>query len=191
MVEEDARAAEHPVRLAVLPHDPVAVELRHRVGAVRVEGGVLVLRNLLHLPVELRGRRLVDAAAPGEAARAPRLEDAQDTRRVHVRCELGGVERHLNVALSREVVDLVGPYFAYHLHDAHRVTEVRVVEVEAGTALKVSDALAVVHGRAPDGAVDVVALLQEEFRKVRAVLARDAGYQRCLFHFISLRNFYK
>ena len=95
------------------------------------------------------------------------------------------------MALSREVVDLVGPYFAYHLQDAHRVAEVRVVEVEAGTALKVRYALAVVHRRAPDGAVDVVALVQEELRKVRAVLARDAGDQCCLSHFISLRNFYK
>ena len=161
----------------------VAVELRHRVGAVRVEGGVLVLRNLLHLPVELRGRRLVDAAAAREAAQAHRLEDAQDTRRVNVRSELGGVERYLYVALRREVVDLIRSYFAYHLQDAHRVAEVGVVEVEAGTALKVSDALAVVHRRAPDGAVDVVALLQEELRKVRAVLAGDAGDQCCSHHY--------
>lgn len=191
MVEEDARAAEHAVRLPVLPHDPVAVELGYRVGAVRVEGGVLVLRYLLHLPVELRGRRLVDAAAAREAAQAHSLEDAQDTRRVHVCRELGGVERHLYVALSREVVDLVGPYFAYHLQDAHRVAEVGIVEVEVREPLKVRDALAVVHRRAADGAVDVVALLQEELRKVRAVLAGDAGDQYCLSHFISLRNFYK
>lgn len=62
VVEQDARAAEHVVGLAVLLDNPVAVELCHGIGAVGVKRGLLVLRDLLHLAVELRGRSLIDAA---------------------------------------------------------------------------------------------------------------------------------
>ena len=53
VVEQDPGAAEHAVGLAVFLDDPVAVKLGDRIGRVRVERGVLVLRHLLHLAVEL------------------------------------------------------------------------------------------------------------------------------------------
>ena len=49
------------------------------------------------------------------------------------------------------------------------------MQVEARHALQMGDALAVVHRRAADRTVHIVAFLKQEFGKVRAVLARDAG----------------
>src|SRR5688572_32192847 len=41
------------LRLAVVAHDPVGVELGDRVGAARIEGRGLALRRLLHQAIEL------------------------------------------------------------------------------------------------------------------------------------------
>ena len=53
VIEEDTRAAEHVVGLAIFLHYPVAVELGNGIRAIGMEGGVLVLRHLLHLAVKL------------------------------------------------------------------------------------------------------------------------------------------
>src|SRR5579859_1640418 len=82
VVEEDAVAGEHAVRLAVVHRDPVGVELRHGIGAARVEGRGLLLRRLAHQPVELGGRGLVEARLLLQAEDADRLEDAQRPERV-------------------------------------------------------------------------------------------------------------
>src|SRR5580692_3862358 len=60
VIEQDAGHGEHPVRLAVVLGQVVAVGLGHAVGAARVEWGLLGLRRLPHLPEHLRGRRLVE-----------------------------------------------------------------------------------------------------------------------------------
>ena len=185
VVEEDARAGEHPVGFAVLLDDPEAVELRDGVGRIGMERRALVLRHLLHLAVQLGGRGLVDAARLLQPREAHGLQDAQDARRVDVRRELGHVERDLHMALRREVVDLVGADGRDDLEDAQRVAEVAVVEVEARPALQMGDPLAVVGRTAPDDAVDLVALLQQKLREVAAVLSRHAGNQRFLRHLFS------
>ncbi len=174
MVEEYARAAVHPVGLAVFLDDPEAVELGYGVGAVGVEGGILVLRHLLDLAVELGCRGLVDAAGVLESAEAHGLEDAEHACGVDVGGELGGVERDLDMALGGEVVDLVGAHVAHYLEDRHRVAQIGVVEVEIGASLEVGDALAVVDRRAADGAVDVISLLKQQLRQKRPVLTGDA-----------------
>lgn len=171
VVEQDARAAEHVVGLAVLLDDPIAVEFGHGVGAVGVERGLLVLRDLLHLAVELRGRSLVDAAGLGQPAQANGLQDTQHARCIDVGGELRRIERNLHVALGRKVIDLVGTHRADHLDDAHRVAEIGVVQVEIRFSLQMGDTFAVVGRRTADRAVDVVPLLQQQFSQERAVLA--------------------
>lgn len=175
VVEQDTRTAEHVVGLAVLLDDPVAVELRHGVGAVGVERGLFVLRNLLDLAVELRSRSLIDAAGLSQTAQAHGLKDTQHARGIDIGGELRRVERHLHVALSRKVIDLVGTHRADHLDDAHRVAEVGVVKVKMGFAFEMGDALAVIGRRAADRAVDIVPFRQQKFSQKRAVLARDSG----------------
>jgi len=175
VVEEDARAAEHIVGLAVLLDNPEAVELGHGIGAVGMEGGVLVLGHLLHLAVELGGRGLVDAAGLLETTGTDGLQHAEHAGGVHIGRELGGVEADLHMALCGEVVDLVGAHLAHHLDDAHGVAEVGVVEVEVGLALQMGDALAEVNAAAADDAVDFVAFVQKKLAQVRAVLTGDTG----------------
>lgn len=79
------------------------------------------------------------------------------------------------MALCRQIIDFVRTYLAHDLHDAHRVAQVGVVQVEVRASLKMRDALAVVHRRAADSAVNIISFLQQELGKVGAVLARDAG----------------
>lgn len=77
MIEEDTVACEHVISIAVLTHDPVAILLGHSIRRVGMEWRVLVLRNFLYFPVELRGRSLVDAAGIGQPCLTNSLKDAQ------------------------------------------------------------------------------------------------------------------
>ncbi len=54
VVEENAVAAVHAVRLTVVLHDPEAVELGHAVGRAGIERSGLALRHFLYLTEELR-----------------------------------------------------------------------------------------------------------------------------------------
>ena len=173
MVEKDPRAAVHPVCLAVLLHYPVAVELRHRIRAVRMERRVLVLRNLLHLTVKLRRGRLVDPAGPRQPALTHSLQDPQNACRVHVRRELRRVEAHLHMALRRKVVYLVRTHLPDHLDDAHRVPKIRIMQMEMRPALQVRYPLPVVHRRAPYRPVDFISFPQQKLGQERSVLAGD------------------
>ena len=60
VVEEDAVAGIDAVGLAIVDADPVGVEFGDGVGAARIEGGGLALRDLLDEAVELRGAGLVE-----------------------------------------------------------------------------------------------------------------------------------
>ena len=155
-----------------------------------MERRLLVLRDLLDLAVELRGRGLIDAAGLRQTAQAHGFEDAQHARGIDIGGELRGVERHLHVALGCKVVDLVGAHLADDLNDAHRVAEIGIMEVEPGSAFEMGDPLAVVGRRAADRAVDVITLFQQEFRQERAVLARNPGDQSC-FHILSYRVYFE
>ena len=180
VVEQDAVAGIHPVRLAVVDGDPVGVELGHRVGAPRIEGGGLLLRDLLHQAVELGGGRLVETGFLFQAQDADRLEDAQRAEGVGVGGVFGFLEGNGDVALRGEVVDLVGLHLLDDADQARRIGEVAVVQDEAAVLLvrilvQVVDAIGVEQRGAALDAVDFVALVQQEFGEVGAVLAGDAG----------------
>ena len=92
MVEKNTRAAEHIVGFAVLLNDPISIELGYGIGAVGMERGFLVLRDLLHLAIKLRGRSLIDAAGLGKSALAYGLKNAQHARSIDVGRELRSIE---------------------------------------------------------------------------------------------------
>ena len=160
VVEQDATAAEHIVGLTVLLHNPEAVELGHGIGAVGMEGGVLVLGNLLHLAVELGGAGLIDAAGLLEVAGAHGLQHAEHTGGIDIGRELGRVETDLHVALGRKVVDLIGLHLVHHLDYRHGVAQVGIVQVEVGLALQMGNALTEIDTAAADDAVNFVAFLK-------------------------------
>ena len=53
-----------------------------------MEGGVLVLWNLLYLAIELAGRGLIDAAGVSKAQLAHGLQNTQYTNGINIRCKL-------------------------------------------------------------------------------------------------------
>ena len=160
VVEQDAAAAEHIVGLTVLLDNPEAVEFGHGIGAVGMEGGVLVLGNLLYLAVELGGAGLIDAAGLLQVAGTHGLEHAEHTGGIDIGRELGRVKTDLHVALGRKIVYLVGLNFVHHLHNRHGVAQVGIVQVEVGLALQMGNALTEIDTAAADDAVHFVALLK-------------------------------
>ena len=86
-----------------------------------MERGLLVLRDLLHLAIKLRGRSLIDAAGLGKSALAYGLKNAQHTRSIDVGRELRSIERNLHMALSRQIINLIRFYHPYYLQDTHRI----------------------------------------------------------------------
>jgi hypothetical protein len=91
------------------------------------------------------------------------------------------------VALGAQVVDLVGLHLAQDAGQVGGVGQVAVVKVEAGLIgvgvhIEMIDPLGVEGGGAALDAVDLIALLQQEFSQVGTVLAGDAGDEGALGH---------
>ena len=174
MVEEDAGAAEHIIGFAVFLDDPEAVKLGHGVRAVRVERGILVLRDFFDFAVKFACRSLINTAGLFEVVGTHSFKHSENACSIDVGSEFRGVERDLHMALGREVIDFSRLDLAHNLHEAHGVAHVGVVQVEIRPAFEVGDAFTVVHRRAANDAVDFIALGEEKFRKVGAVLTGDA-----------------
>ncbi len=95
---------------------------------------------------------------------------------------LGGLEADLDVALGREVVDLVGLGLLHEADQVGGIGQVAVVQEEARLVLvrvdvEMVDAGGVERRRAPLDAVHDVALGEQELGEIGAVLAGDAGDQ--------------
>ncbi len=121
MVEQDAVAREHVVRLAVIDRDPVGIELGHAVGRAWIEWRFLRLRDLLHLAVEFGRRSLVDPGHVRQAQQPHGLEDAQGADAVDIGRVLGLLEAHLDMRHGAEIVDLVGLYLLDDPDDVGRI----------------------------------------------------------------------
>ena len=130
VVEEDAVAAKHIIALAIVLHNPEAIELGNSVGAAGIEGCGLALGHLLDESVELGSGGLVDAAGVGKTGNADGLQQTQDAHGIGISGELGDVEGDLHVALGREVVDLVGTDLADDADEGGGVGHVAPVEVD-------------------------------------------------------------
>ena len=170
VVEEDAAARVDPVGRAIDGRHPVRVNLGGRIGAPRVQGRVLVLWRRGRAE-HLRGRGLVEAHRDG--SRTDRLEQPRRSQAVGVACVLGLVERDVDVALRRQVVDLVGLHVLHEAVEPARVGHVAVVQHQLGAGamrrvrvLEVVDPRAVHRGAAAHHAVDLVALAEQQLREI-------------------------
>ena len=112
---------------------------------------------------------------------------------------IGGVLRSLkadrHMALGTQIVDLVGLDLAEDAGEVGGIREIAVVQLQAGIWLvrilvDVINALGVEMRRPTLDAMDFIALLEEELRQVRAILARDAG-DECFFHDLILNLSYR
>ena len=185
VVEEDPAAGEQAVRLAVVHRDPVGVELGRAVGGARVERRGLALGHLPDPAEHLARGRLVEPHPPGQPQQPDRFQQPERPQAVGVARVLGGLERHLHVALRRQVVDLVGLHLLHQPRQVGRVGHVAVVQVEARglqarVVVQVVHPLGVQRRRPPLDPVHLVALRQEQLRQVRPVLPRHARDHRPL-----------
>ena len=93
-------------------------------------------------------------------------------------------ERGIHKALRREVITLVRLHCADHIVNARKTFERRGMEFDF--VLQVGDApeamLGIFQRDSPDNAVYVIALVQQKFRQIRAILPGDAGDQCCFRH---------
>ena len=160
MVEQDTRAAEHVVSLTIFLHNPESVQLCHRIRRVGVERSILVLWHFLHLSVQFRCRSLIYSAAFSQSAQTHSLQHTEHTCCIHIGSKLRRVERHLHMALCSQVIHLGRAHLAHHLHNAHRVPQVRIVQMEVRFSFQMRYSLPVIHGRASDSAVHVITLFQ-------------------------------
>ena len=193
VVEQDAVAGVQAVGLAIIDGDPVGVNLGGAVGRARVERRGLALRNLLNLAEHLGGRGLVEAGLALEPQDADRLEHSQRADRIRVRGVFGRFERHCHVALRRQVVDLVRLDLLDDADEIGRVGQIPVMKLQPHVRLvriliQMIDAIGIEGGRAALDAVDVVALREQQFGQIRAILAGNAGDQRCLRQFNLRKN---
>ena len=188
MVEQDAGAAEHVVRFPILPDDPKTVQLGHRIGGTGVKRGLFALGNFLHLAVQLGGGRLVNTRLLCQPGKSDRLQNAQHTEGVNIRCVLRRVKADMDMTLRGEVVNLVRAHGADHFVDRACIGQISIVEVELREPFQVCDTLSVIHAAAANQAVNVVALIQQKLRQIRAVLPCHTGNQ-CLFQSILSQSF--
>ena len=136
----------------------------------------------MHLAEELGRRGLVEASLFLQAQDAQRFEQAQRSYAVGIRGVFRLLERNLDVALRREVVELVGLRLLDHARQARGIRHVAVVQDEAAIAdvrvlVEVIDAVGVEERRPALDAVDDVALAEQQLGEVGAVLPGDAGDQ--------------
>ena len=130
VVEEDAVARIHAVRLAVVDGDPVRVQLGDAVGTARIKGRRLALGRLDDLAVQLGRRRLVEADVLLEPDGADGVEETQRAEAVDVGGVLGHLERDLDVRLGAQVVDLRGEHLGEDVDEIGAVREIAVVQLE-------------------------------------------------------------
>ena len=188
MVEQHPVAGVHPVALAVVHRDPVGIKFGHSVGAARIEGRALLLRDFLHQAVELTGARLIDARFLSQPQDPHRLQDPQRAQSIAVGCVLRTLKTHRHMALGAEVVNLIGLHLLDDPDQVGAVGEVAVVEGELRwltllpplmrVLVEVIDPAGIERRGSALDPMHLVALLQQQLRQVTAVLPRDAGDQR-------------
>jgi len=181
VVEQDAAGTEDVVTFAVVHRDPVRVELGHAIRAARVERRLFDLRDGLYLAEHFRGRRLVEADL-----RIDQADRFQQVERAHAGdlCGGGGLfEAHAHEALRGQVVDLVRLDLLHHRDGGAQVGEVVLdqMQVRVVEHAHFVQAPEVHRAGATVRAMDLVALLKQQFGQVSTVLTRDTR-DDCLLH---------
>ena len=187
MVEQNAVGGEQAIRLPVVLHGPIGIQLGHCIRRSRIERRGLPLRHLLHLAVQFGRRGLVEPDALLQPDFTYRLQKPHRPHGVYLAREVRHVERDAHMALRGEVVHFVGLYRIDEVREPAGVRQIAIMQeqrliVDFRIRAKMVYPLPIETGRPPDDAVDLVSLAQEKLGQIASVLARDSRYQ-CFFHF--------
>ncbi len=185
MVEQDAAGAKDVVALAVVHRHPVRIEFGHAIGAARVERCAFNLRNGLHLAKHLGGAGLVKADLGVDQANG--FEQVEAANAGDLRGGAGLVKGHAHKALCSQVVNFAGLDLLHKGNAGAQVCQVVFDQMQIGVVLDAQffDAPEVYGTGAAVGAVNVVALGEQQLRKICAVLACDAGDDGGFHYFFS------
>ncbi len=201
MVEQDSVRGVDAIGLTVIHRDPVAVEFGDTVRRARIERRGLLLRDLLHKAVELRGRGLVKTRLLLHTEDADRLQEPQHADRVRIGGVFRALKRDTDMALGGEIINLGRPDLLHQADQIGRVRHVAVMHEERHVAsvrvlIEMVDARGVERRRPPLDAVDRVAETKQVLSEISAVLPGDAGEERYArfrirFRHTSPPNFYE
>ena len=176
VVEQDAVAGEHVIRLAVVLDGPEGVKLSYTVGGTRIERGGLLLGDFHDLTVQLGGGSLIESRVLFETTSTNGFEQAHRTQSGAFASVLGHLEGHLDMGLGGEVVDFVGAHAVDDRGKIGRIDHVAIMQFDLSE--DVIDTRSVERGRPPDDAVHDVTLLEQKFGKITTILAGNTGDQR-------------
>ena len=132
------------------------------------------MRDLAHLAEHLAAGGLVEA--DGRVDNPNGFKHARHAERGDIAGEDGLIPRGGNEGLGGQIVDLGGADAGQGVDHRALVGQVALQEVEA--VAHVLDAFEVLGAGAPEDAVDIVVVIEQEFGQIGAVLARDPGNQR-------------
>ena len=181
MVEQDAVDSEHPVSIAVLLDHPEAILLCDSIRRVGVERSRLALGNFLDLAVQLGGGSLIYLAGLGQTADTNGFQHTQNAQSVHIAGIFRSIKGDLNMALSGQIIDLIGLDLAHQTDQTRGIGQIAVVQGDSVLLDQVVNTSGVGDGRPADDAVDLIALLQKELCQIGTILTSDTGNQ-CFFH---------
>lgn len=86
------------------------------------------------------------------------------------------------MALRSEIINFIRTHFGNDLVEAEGVAKVSIMKMEMRLAFEMGNTFAEIHRRTTDDAMDIIALFEEEFGKVAAVLSRNTGDKSGFIH---------
>ena len=179
VVEEDPVDRKNPICFPILLGDPIPILLGNCVGRIGMERRSLPLRDLFHLSVEFRGGSLVEFCFVCQPQDPDSLQDSQYAQGVHITGILRNVKTDLYMALGSQVVDFVRLHHPDNPDQGGGIRQVTVVE--GNSSHKVVDSACIGDRRTAGNPMNLVTLLQQKLRQIRAVLTGNAS-DECFLH---------
>jgi len=167
MVESDTANCEEPVTLSVVHSQEVRVRFGNTVRTARIERRQFGLRDLAHFAEHLARRRLVEPDP--RINLADRFQQTGHAKRSELAGEYWLIPGGRHEALRSKVVNLVR--FRRLERGYQRCLVEQVTLNHLNPVGEMRDAFIGQSAGSPCHADDAVALLKQEFREVRAILA--------------------
>ena len=186
MVEQNPVAGVHAVGFTVVDRDPVRVKFGASIGRTGIEGRFLGLRHFPHQTEQLGCGCLIKTRMVGQRGDADGFQQTQCAQGIHIRRVFRRFKRNLHMALGRQIIDFVRLYFLHDTHEVAGIAEVAVMQNKmpftgVRILVQVIYAIRIEEGCPAFDAMNFIALAQQKFREIRAVLPGNAG-DESLFH---------
>ena len=174
MVEQNAVDCEHIIRFSVFLHDPEAVLFCHRIGAVGMERGVLILRHFFHSAIEFGCGCLINTAGLGQSHHTHSLQNPQHAQCIYISGIFRCLKAYLYMALGAQIVDFIRSDFSDDAHQAGGIRHVSAMENDLVLPDQMVDTAGIADGRSADQSMHFISFFQQELCQIRAVLSGNS-----------------